>query len=46
MGTSGGTMIQRPPQPPFSPMRGGPMQSPTGVKRPSDTRAALVSQKM
>lgn len=45
MGTSGGTMMQRPPQQPYSPMRGGPMQNPSGVKRPSDSRGALPPQK-
>ncbi|KAF2902815.1 hypothetical protein ILUMI_03372 [Ignelater luminosus] len=44
MATSGGTMMQRPPQQPYSPMRGGPMQTQQGVKRPADTRT-LQQQK-
>lgn len=38
MPTSGGSMLQRPPQQPYSPMRGVPMQNPPGVKRPADAR--------
>lgn len=41
MGTSGGTMMQRPPQQ-YSPLRGGPIQSQTGVKRPADARGSIT----
>lgn len=44
MGTSGGTMMQRPPQQPYSPMRGGPMPTPP-AKRPADARTGLQQQK-
>lgn len=45
MGTSGGSMMQRPPQQPYSPMRGGPMPPQPGVKRPTDTRVGIPPQK-
>lgn len=45
MGTSGGTMMQRPQQQPYSPMRGGPIQPQTGVKRPADNRGSMQQQK-
>lgn len=41
MQTSGGTMMTRPSQPPYPPMRGTPMQQPQGVKRPSDQRPGI-----
>lgn len=45
MGTSGGSIMQRPPQQPYSPMRGGPIQNQTGVKRPTDNRVGLPPPK-
>ncbi|KAI4461438.1 swi/snf-related matrix-associated actin-dependent regulator of chromatin subfamily d [Holotrichia oblita] len=45
MGTSGGTMMQRPQQQQYSPMRGGPIQPQTGVKRPADNRGSMQQQK-
>jgi SWI/SNF-related matrix-associated actin-dependent regulator of chromatin subfamily D len=41
MGASGGAMMARPPQAPYSPMRGGPMPPQPGVKRPTDNRAVM-----
>lgn len=38
MGTSGGGLIQRPQQAPYSPMRGGSMQNQQAGKRPADNR--------
>lgn len=46
MATSGGTMMQRPPQPPYSPLRGGPIQNQSPAKRPADNRAPIPTQKM
>lgn len=46
MGTSGGGMMARPPQAPYSPMRGGPMPpQPVGVKRPADNRAVMQQKR-
>lgn len=46
MGTSGGAMMARPPQAPYSPMRGGPMPpQPVGVKRPTDNRAVMQQKR-
>lgn len=45
---SGGSMMQRPPQQPYSPMRGGTMQMqtpPGGVKRPQDNRGPMPPAK-
>lgn len=40
MGTSGGGIIQRPPQAPYPPMRGN-IPTPPGAKRPADNRNAM-----
>lgn len=37
--------MQRPQQPQYSPMRGGPMPPQSGVKRPADNRGSLPQQK-
>lgn len=43
---SGGQLMQRPNQQPYSPMRGGPMQNPPGgVKRPQDSRGPMPQSK-
>lgn len=45
MATSGGTMIARPAQPPYSPMRGGPMPPQQSVKRPADSRPGIQQKR-
>lgn len=45
MATSGGTMIPRPAQAPYSPMRGGPMPPQQSVKRPSDSRPGIQQKR-
>lgn len=44
MNTSGGTMIQRPPNAAYAQMR-TQMQTPPGAKRPADTRTVMQQKR-